>query len=346
VHVNAERAALAATGLDIVWRSTWGARTSLYSSDRRVVDPARWLFLHITVTEAPDEGEEYEAARWVESIGVARFGIGVPYNALVTPAGVLLEGQPLGRRGAHTVHNLYRPGRPSIPEPNPAFPRSPWPYGMNLEARALAFVAMDGDPFPDAALESAARWGAALRLAGFAEAGARWHGHREVSNKGCPGSPAWARLPELQRRTDALVAAGHVEDDDMPTPEDVWAFLYTDAGAAVARRLGDFANERRVAYENRQTQAAALGKTPQSASLAGQRVWHKAYYVKLPQLVVDLLADELERLVAVDPANVDSDELVADTLARVVASLESLADADPVDLPVAEELADEQGPPD
>jgi N-acetylmuramoyl-L-alanine amidase len=197
--IAGERARLAAQGLVITTREQWGAQQA-YTSARTVNRPARWLFLHITVTADPADtvAAESAACRQVEAIGQARFGIGWSYNAGAMQSGRLYEGQPLTRRGAHTVND----------KPNPSFPTG----SLNYDARALAIVQNIQDAVTDAQIDSAARWGAALRRSGEAVGNARWYGHRDVTAKSCPGPIAYARLAELNALTDHYTNVGLKED--------------------------------------------------------------------------------------------------------------------------------------
>jgi hypothetical protein len=197
--IAGERARLAAQGLVITTREQWGAQQS-YTSARTVNRPARWLFLHITVTADPADTvvAESAACRQVEAIGQARFGIGWSYNAGAMQSGRLYEGQPLTRRGAHTVND----------KPNPSFPTG----SLNYDARALAIVQNVADAVTNAQIDAAARWGAALRRSGEAVSNARWYGHRDVTAKSCPGPIAYARLGELNALTDHYTTVGLKED--------------------------------------------------------------------------------------------------------------------------------------
>lgn len=193
--IAGERARLAAQGLQITTREQWGAQQS-YTSARTVNRPAQWLFLHITVTADPADTVTAESAacRQVEAIGQSRFGIGWSYNAGVMQSGRLYEGQPLTRRGAHTVND----------KPNPSFPTG----SLNYDARACALVQNVQDAVTDAQIDAAARWGAALRRSGEAVGGARWYGHRDVTAKSCPGDLGYARLGELNTLTDHYTQHG------------------------------------------------------------------------------------------------------------------------------------------
>jgi hypothetical protein len=198
MSITTERAGLFAQGLEIVQREAWGA-VCVYTSSRPVTRPARWLFLHVSVTR--QTSDEARDMRTIEAIGQQRFGIGMSYNAAAFPSGRLYEGQPLCRRGAHTVNDLV----------NPNFPEG----SLNGIARALVLPQMDTDPVTDLQIDAAARWGAALIRAGEAVPDARWYGHRDVTRKGCPGDPGYARLHELNDLTHHYAAG----DDDMGATE-------------------------------------------------------------------------------------------------------------------------------
>lgn len=198
-----ERRLLAEQGLDIVEREDWGS-TIDYRSARPVTTPAKGFFLHISVTD--DDGDlpanEYEAMRVIERIGQQRFGdpydqqLGFPYNGAAFNTGRLCEGQPLGRRGAHTVNDkgIDRYG---------AEGRS-----LNGEYRALCLPQQVWDDVTAEQIDAAARWAAAQIRAGLAVPGARWDLHRTVAWKACPGDLAAAWLDELNRLTAHYEAHG------------------------------------------------------------------------------------------------------------------------------------------
>ncbi|HEY5987351.1 MAG TPA: N-acetylmuramoyl-L-alanine amidase [Streptosporangiaceae bacterium] len=149
----------------------------------------------------------------MESIGISRFpATGMSYNALCPPSAVLHEGQPLTRRGAHTV-NVYEIATCPVHGGSlRATDSSGW--NLNYSVRALALCQMLDDPVHDAQIDAAARWGAACIRAGEVKPGARWHGHRDVTNKDCPGAKAYALIPKLQALTEHYVA--HGLEEDMP----------------------------------------------------------------------------------------------------------------------------------
>jgi hypothetical protein len=218
-----ERRRLADVGLVHRLRWQWGASRS-YTDDRAVEHPATRLFLHITVTN-PDNYRTHDAhARAIEAIGIQRFpNTGISYNELIMPGGLLYEAQPLTRRGAHTYNDFARatcstsgcPGRgTSVRGP------SAHPWNLNYNARAIVLARNVDDPVTDADVRAAARWGAAVKLANFVTRDARWHGHRCVSAKSCPGDRGWARLDDIADLTATYVRNGLPGEEDDMTPEE------------------------------------------------------------------------------------------------------------------------------
>jgi len=207
-NIPLERSLLRGQGLEIRTREEWGSRLD-YASARACEPRARRLFLHIALVNDPSDltGPEDQVMRNIENIGQARFGVGCSYNAAAFNTGTLREGQPLTRRGAHTV-NTYR--RDTCPTHGGSLvaPNTSSGYNNNITDRALVLPQQLDDPVTDAQLDAAARWGAALRRAGLAEPHARWHGHRCVTAKGCPGQTAYDRIPELQQLTDYYTQNG------------------------------------------------------------------------------------------------------------------------------------------
>jgi len=202
--IAGERKRLAAVGFKHTLREQWGSDHD-YTSDRTVNRPAKWFFLHISVTADPEDNivAESAAMRTVERIGIQRFGsVGISYNEAAMQSGRLYEGQPLTRRGAHTVND----------ENNPTFGDS----SLNRDARALVIVQNVQDAVTDAQIDAAAQWAGAVIRAGEAVPGARWYGHRDVSAKACPGDKAYARLGEL----NALTRKYEKESEPTPEPSD------------------------------------------------------------------------------------------------------------------------------
>jgi hypothetical protein len=246
--IAAERRLLAPLGMRT--RQQWGA-SGKYLDARAVVEPAQAFFLHVAVVADPGDlvGTEDRVAQAIERIGWARFpNTGMSYNALAFNSGRLYEGQPLGRRGAHTYNDKHRRtcSEPGCPNRGRALPRGGSDgWNLNYTCRSFCLPQMHTAPVTDAQVELAARWASTLILTGQATRGARWHGHRCVALKDCPGDPGWRRLPEIQRRTTALVTAGlapqpkpkpapdPVEEPDVLTPDDIKAI----AEAVIAKDI-------------------------------------------------------------------------------------------------------------
>ncbi len=72
--------------------------------------PAGEIWLHHSAGVLPDLvppfDDDFAAVRAIEREGERRFGRGMPYTFLVTPAGLVFEGHTVAREGAHTAgHN-------------------------------------------------------------------------------------------------------------------------------------------------------------------------------------------------------------------------------------------------
>lgn len=196
------------SGVTVRTRSQWGAQypTSRYS----MAIPGDYLFLHITVTHQL-YSPEYRT-RVVERIGASRFpNTRMSYSDVLHPGGVIHEGQPLGRRGAHTLNDREVPG----------FPENLNPYG-----HALAYVGMEDDTFGEDETETAARWAAAMVLSGASSA-VRVLPHRMFAYKACPGDAAYAALGEINRRFRRYVDRGYLPGTE-PDPRE-WDEMATKA---------------------------------------------------------------------------------------------------------------------
>lgn len=177
VSIAQERDRLAAVGLRLRQRHEWGARFN-YTTSRPVDNPATRLFLHITVTNPGAYKSNDEHARAVENIGISRFpATGISYNGLLMPGGLLYEGQPWGRRGAHTVNDRQHAACQQAGCPSRGHSIQAPSWNLNVNSRALALARNIGDPVTAADIDAAARWAAAYKLAGMASMDARWHRH-------------------------------------------------------------------------------------------------------------------------------------------------------------------------
>jgi GH25 family lysozyme M1 (1,4-beta-N-acetylmuramidase) len=204
--IAGERARLAAAGLTIERREAWGAVFD-YRDARDVDRPATQLFLHVAEALDPaidTQASERQVMRNIEAIGIERFpSTGISYNAACFDSGRLYEGQPVTRRGAHTVNDEQRATCPihggSLAAPS---------FNLNVTARAIVLPQMVADDVTWSQVDSIARWGAALILAGEVKRGARWCGHRCVSAKSCPGDTGFALIPTIQALTERYVEGG------------------------------------------------------------------------------------------------------------------------------------------
>lgn len=209
------------------WHNAAGELVS-YSTPRKVIEPATRLFAHISVTN-PDQYSSNDAhARAIERIGISRFpNTGISYNELIMPGGHPYEGQPMGRRGAHTLNDRhYNFCYDEVGCPSRGWPLGgsslPEPWNLNYNSRACCFARNVLDPVTDADIDAAAQWAAAGKLAGLVDRDARWHGHRCVSDKDCPGGLVWARMGDLSDLTADYVRRGHIgRDEDMQLSDKV-----------------------------------------------------------------------------------------------------------------------------
>lgn len=213
-----ERQGLERVGHRLRRREEAGFRRS-YTDTRSVVEPAETQHVHITITNPSSYASDDAHARAIEAIGISRFpSTGVSYNRLVMRSGRAYEGQPIGRRGAHTVNDFRRatcsttgcPGRGgSLRAPS---------WNNNYTGRAYVICQNVNDSVTDAQVDSLARCMAADRLAGFVKKSARIHGHRCCSSKSCPGNKMWSRMHELNEKINYYVRNGLGTAPKPPTP--------------------------------------------------------------------------------------------------------------------------------
>lgn len=199
-------------GQPLISRAAWGARHPDGFRDRPLPISEWWL--HHSVTIAPDLvppfTDDDAAVRTLETIGQQRFGGGISYTFPVTPVGRIYTGHSFDRQGAHTK-------------------------GHNTPGAAFVLV---GD-YTKRAPTPAQRDRIAERMviehrAGRATRHTLNGGHRDASGNStsCPGDAAHAAIPDINRRANALWAAGYPstaptaappltpEDDDMFTDND------------------------------------------------------------------------------------------------------------------------------
>lgn len=217
--ISQERAALAKVGRSLRTREQWGSRYG-YTDARAVTEPARFQFVHISITNPRNYGSDDAHARAIEAIGASRFpSTKISYNRLHFQSGRAMEGQPVGRRGAHTVNDkgLSACVTSGCPSRGGKFTGT---TNLNYTARAYVICQNVGDTVTDAELDSLARSLAADRLAGFVTRDAAIHGHRCVAYKDCPAAKMWARMGELKKLVAHYVAVGFTTPKPSTPPQE------------------------------------------------------------------------------------------------------------------------------
>jgi hypothetical protein len=238
--IAAQRSCENAQGLVIRRRNQWGARRS-YTDENPVTHPASFLFLHISITNPSSYSSNDKHAQAVENIGISRFpNTGISYNAGIMPNGQIYEFQPLGRRGAHTVNTFNRrtcstsgcPSRGTSLGSN---------NNLNFNARAIVLCQNVGNTVTSTQVHNIAKVAATWKRCGYVTRGARWHGHRCVTAKDCPGSKAWALMGQVNSLTEHYTVNGLTGEDD-----DWMSFIDNQAefDAAVAKAMSKWWNEK------------------------------------------------------------------------------------------------------
>lgn len=186
--------------MKIISREEWGAVHDDGAGPAPL--PASEVWLHHSVTIAPDLlppfDDDYATVRTLERIGESRFGRGISYTFLVTPAGLVFEGHSVGRKGSHTA-------------------------GRNSIARAICLVGDYETMRPTDPQVDAVAWLLVHGwLSGWWDAVPLDGGHRDVKGTACPGRFAYTAIPEINRRAQSLAAstlAPQTMEDDMFTYE-------------------------------------------------------------------------------------------------------------------------------
>lgn len=183
--------------MQIITRDEWGARHR--DGFEHAPIPARELYLHHSVTIAPDLVPPWDdddaAIRTLERIGQERFRGGISYTHAVTPVGRVYEGTGAGRMGAHTG-------------------------GRNSISHAIVLVGnYDTDRPPDAMLDAVAELVAHGHARGWWPAQLTG-GHRDApgASTACPGRFAQALIPVINHRA---LQGGAMSWDSPPIP-DYW----------------------------------------------------------------------------------------------------------------------------
>ncbi|MGH9250755.1 MAG: peptidoglycan recognition protein family protein, partial [Acidimicrobiales bacterium] len=273
------------------------------------------LFLHITVTNPSAYSSNDRHAQAIEGIGISRFpNTGISYNMGVMPDAAIYEFQPVGRRGAHTVNDKGLATCVTTGCPGRGGSLSSSGHGVNLNwnARAIALCQNTSNVVTSAQVHSIARTAATWKRCGYVRRTARWHGHRCVSARACPGDRAWALMAELNRLTEYYYVNG-IEDEDMTECVDRINVLiaqeaaryqvYTDRYVDLRTRIDALTAEADIDLE----ELAAISAAAQAGAAA---VWD-------PEAMAAALAPLL-------PA-VDQDDLEA-ALRAVLGSLDETAE--------------------
>lgn len=199
--------------MQIIDRATWGARYE--DGFRPAPTPAVNVWLHHSATVAPDLAppfaDDHDAVRYLEQIGETRFGAGISYTFVITPAGLIFEGHSVDREGAHTA------GR------NSADRAICWVGNYDLDQPAPAMLEATADLL---AYGYARGWWASPYLAG---------GHRDAPGAAtaCPGRYGAAAVDNINDKVRRLLeVAGATERED-----DVMAALTPEDHDAIAQRV-------------------------------------------------------------------------------------------------------------
>lgn len=201
-------ARLRAAGVECYTRAEWGTvRPEAYTRRRSThpmpSGPARYHFLHITVTPDTDTVLQGKAgARKIESYGLSTPPM-VSYHGLTTNEGKWFEGQSFGVKGTHTINDKNVAG---------------FPHDLNLYGYAQAIMQNVGDAVTDIQVRVVAMAFAAAELDGYVVKFAPIYPHMKFANKACPGPKAIARLPEIQRLKDSYVRNGLPGTPKPPDP--------------------------------------------------------------------------------------------------------------------------------
>jgi hypothetical protein len=180
----------------IIPRGEWGAQHENGSGAAPL--PAREVWLHHSVTIAPDLvppfTDDAAAIRTLERIGEDRFGRGISYTWLITPAGLIFEGHGVDRVGSHTG-------------------------GRNSIARAICFVGNYEENHPTENQIASAAW--LLRHArdrGWIMVARLNGGHRDLKQTACPGQHAYADIPAINQLATRGPVVAPIQEEDV-TPE-------------------------------------------------------------------------------------------------------------------------------
>jgi hypothetical protein len=189
-----------------------------------------WLHHSVTAppNTAPPYDDDYAAVRILEQIGQDRFGQGISYTWLVTPAGLVFEGHGVDRLGAHTA-------------------------GRNSRARAICFIGNYETAVPTGPQLRSAAWLLQQgRRLGWLTSPRLTGGHRDVSSTACPGRNAYTAIGSI----NALAAGPPItdeEDDDVD-----WTARYTHRRTGYTTEFENWIGETNVAANYAAAAAARI----------------------------------------------------------------------------------------
>lgn len=196
-------ARLQEAGFEVLTRKEWGTQhEALYQSRRKSRPcqlPVEHFFAHVTVT--PDSGEftgDFKKdVRLVESIGFQRFGTGISYTWIVDQrSGLIAQGHPLDAKGAHTLNDKNISG---------------FPFDLNAEGHAIAWIAVPGDRPSQACRDSYSAIIAAEKEEGAAQREAKIYPHSKFAAKDCPLESLRRHLPDILRNSTTILKGSKEE---------------------------------------------------------------------------------------------------------------------------------------
>lgn len=242
---------LRAAGVECYTRTQWESpqqKAGAYRRRRRThpmpKGPARYHFLHITVTHDTDTLAEGAAGmRQVEGYGYSTPPT-VSYQDCVTNEGRYFEGQNYRVKGTHTINDKDTVG---------------YPHDLNAYGYATALLQNVGDDVTEVQADLVAMIFAARELKGLVAKGAPVLPHRLFAWKSCPGDKAMVWVDWIVERKNHYVTHG------LPVNPDLRFHLERAREAAESGDLLVLRRHLRLGAE----EASALGKV-----LLAARLWH------------------------------------------------------------------------
>lgn len=157
-------------------RKVWGAAPPR-GSIGGVIEPTHKHFGHCTVTAAipasASVATEMACMRSLQQIAFARGFFDISYSFVIFPSGRIYEGRGWGKAGAHTE-------------------------GYNSTTYATsAYIPCAGEPVTQSMINSFILVGRAGLRRGSIAPDVQWLGHRDVSDKSCPGDPIYSQKTHI-----------------------------------------------------------------------------------------------------------------------------------------------------